>query len=133
MAGFKFAARRSALRRRLVFTARTRGLSVVLLISGVICLAGCPHRTTIEHINRDPGRFAGKEVAIAGRVVNSFGALGTGVFEVDDGTGKMWVYSQRLGVPGRDARLAVAGYVEQGFSFGGRNFATVLRETSRRH
>jgi len=44
----------------------------------------------------------------------------------------MWVYSQRFGVPGRDARLAVAGYIEQGFSFGGRNFATVLRETRRR-
>ena len=112
---------------------RTRILAVVVLIFGVLCLAGCPRRTTIERINGDPGRFVGKEVAIAGRVVNSFGALGTGVFEVDDGTGTMWVYSQRFGVPGRDARLAVAGYIEQGFSFGGRNFATVLRETSRRH
>jgi hypothetical protein len=111
---------------------RTRILSVVLLIAGVLCLAGCPQRTSIERINRDPGRYVGKEVAIAGRVVNSFGALGTGVFQVDDGTGRMWVYSQRYGVPGRDARLGVAGYLEQGFSFGGRNFAVVLRESRRR-
>jgi hypothetical protein len=116
-----------------VSTKRIRILSVVLLVAGVLCLAGCPQRTTIERINRDPGRYAGREVAIAGRVVNSFGAMGTGVFEVDDGTGRMWVYSQRFGVPGRDARLAVAGHIEQGFSFGGRNFATVLRESSRRH
>jgi len=124
---------RNYFRRRLVSTARTRILSAVLLVAGVLCLAGCPQRLTIEHINRDPGRYRNKEVAIAGRVVSSYGALGTGVFEVDDGTGRMWVFSQRYGVPGRDARLAVAGYIEQGFSFGGRNFATVLRETSRRH
>lgn len=114
-------------------TKRIRILSLVMLVAGVLCLAGCPQRTTIERINRDPGRYRGKEVAITGRVVNSYGALGTGVFEVDDGTGRIWVYSQRFGVPGREARLAVAGYIEQGFSFGGRNFATVLRETSRRH
>ena len=97
-------------------TARTRILSAVLLVAGVLCLAGCPQRLTIEHINRDPGRYRNKEVAIAGRVVSSYGALGTGVFEVDDGTGRMWVFSQRYGVPGRDARLAVAGYIEQGFT-----------------
>lgn len=114
-------------------TARTRIVFAVVLVAGALCLAGCPQRLTIEHINRDPGRYRNKEVAIAGRVVSSYGALGTGVFEVDDGTGRMWVFSQRYGVPGRDARLAVAGYIEQGFSFGGRNFATVLRETSRRH
>jgi hypothetical protein len=108
-------------------------LSLAMLVAGVLFLAGCPQRISIERINRDPGRYRGKEVAIAGRVVSSFGALGTGVFEVDDGTGRMWVYSQRYGVPGRDARLAVAGHIEQGFTFGGRNFATILRETSRRH
>ena len=108
-------------------------LYAVLLISGVLFLAGCPQRTTIERINRDPGRYYGKEVGIAGRVVSSFGALGTGVYEIDDGTGRMWVYSERYGVPGREAQVAVAGRLAQGFTFGGRNFATILRETSRRH
>jgi hypothetical protein len=112
---------------------RNRILFAVLLIAGVLLLAGCPQRTSIGHINSDPGRFAGKEVTIAGRVSGSFGALGTGVFEVDDGTGRMWVYSQNYGVPGREARIAVTGRVEQGVTFGGRNFATVLRETRRRH
>lgn len=112
---------------------RTRILSVVLIAVGSLCLAGCPQRTSIERINRDPGRFAGKEVTIAGHVVNSFGAMGTGVFEVDDGTGHLWVFSERYGIPGREARLAVTGTIQQGFSFGGRNFATILRETRRRH
>ncbi len=111
----------------------SRILAAVLLTAGVLILAGCPQRRTIEEINRDPGRFAGKEVTIAGRVGGSFGALGTGVFEIDDGTGRMWVYSQNYGVPGKDAKLAVTGTVQQGFTFGGRNFAVVLRETRRRH
>jgi len=40
---------------------------------------------------------------------------------------------ERYGVPGREAKLAVTGRIEQGFSFGGRSFATILRETERRH
>src|SRR2546430_2663888 len=105
----------------------------MLLAVATLFLTACPTRTSIEKINRDPGRYAGKEVTIAGRVSNSFGALGTGVFELQDETGRMWVFSERYGVPGRDARLAVTGRVQQGFTFGGRNFALVLRETERRH
>ena len=112
---------------------RTKVLSAVLVGLCTLWLAGCPQRTTIERINRDPGRFVGKEVTIAGRVSSSFGALGSGVFEVDDGTGRMWVFSQSYGVPGKEARVAVTGRIEQGFNFGGRSFATILRETQRRH
>jgi len=112
---------------------RTRILAVVLLACSGIVLAGCPTRTTVASINRDPGRYAGKEVTIAGRVSSSFGALGSGVFQIDDGTGTMWVFSQNYGVPGNGARVATTGRVEQGFSFGGRSFATILRETERRH
>jgi hypothetical protein len=105
----------------------------LLLIVGTLVLAACPTRTSIEKINRDPGRYAGKDVAIAGHVTTSFGALGTGVYEVDDGTGRMWVFSERYGVPGNGAKVAVTGHIEQGFSFGGRSFATIMRETERRH
>jgi len=105
----------------------------LLLILGTLLLAACPARTSIGRITRDPGRYAGREVAIGGRVSNSFGALGTGVYQVDDGTGQIWVYSQRYGVPGDGAKVGVRGTVSQGFSFGGRSFAVVLRETERRH
>lgn len=108
-------------------------LSIAMLTSIVLLLAGCPPRESIARINRDPGRFANREITVAGRVVNSFGAMGTGVFEVDDGTGRIWIFSERYGIPGRDARVAVTGRIEQGFSFRGRNFAMVLKETQRRH
>jgi hypothetical protein len=45
----------------------------------------------------------------------------------------MWVFSEKFGIPGNGARLAVIGQIQQGFSIGGRNFATILRETQRRH
>ena len=114
-------------------TLRSRLSLTLLLIVGTLVLAACPSRTSIERINRDPGRYAGKEVAIAGHVTTSFGALGTGVYEVDDGSGRMWVFSERYGVPSNGTRVAVTGRIEQGFSFGGRSFSTVLRETERRH
>jgi hypothetical protein len=116
-----------------VFRLLGRLLLTLLIVAGSLILTACPTRTSIERINRDPGRYVGKEVAIAGHVTTSFGALGTGVFEVDDGTGRMWVFSERYGVPGNGARVGVRGRIEQGFAFGGRNFATIMRETERRH
>jgi hypothetical protein len=43
------------------------------------------------------------------------------------------VYSQGYGVPSGGAKVGVTGRISQGFSFGGRTFAVILRETERRH
>ena len=114
---------------------KTRGRILLSMLVGLasLCLMGCPERTSIASIRRYPPHFAGKEVTIAGRTVNSFGAMGQGVFEVDDGSGRLWVFSGKWGIPGRDAGIAVTGRIEEGFSFGGRNFGIVLRETRRLH
>ena len=112
---------------------RTTLFSVSAIIVGMLLLAGCPPRESIAKINRDPGRYAGREITIAGRVTDAYGAVGTGVFQIDDGTGTMWVFSDHYGIPGAGAKLAVTGRVQQGFAFAGHNFATVLHETERRH
>ena len=114
-------------------TIHNRFLCVLLVSVAGLFLAGCPPRESIAKINQDPARFAGKEISIAGRVTDSFGAAGTGVFQIDDGTGTMWVFSQKYGVPGNGAKLSVTGRIQQGFAFGGRNFATILQETGPRH
>jgi hypothetical protein len=111
----------------------TRVLSILLLGMASVLLAGCPHHESIAKINQDPARFAGKQISIAGQVTDSFGAAGSGVFQIDDGTGTMWVFSKGYGVPGGGAKLAVTGVIQQGFAFGGRNFATILLETEPRH
>lgn len=111
----------------------SRILAAVSIVTVMLALTGCPRRTSIAEINSDPGKFAGKEVMIVGTVSDAFGALGEGVFQVNDGTGKLWVLSQGFGIPGNGSRTGVIGRVEQGVSFGTRNFGTVLRETQKRH
>jgi hypothetical protein len=103
-----------------------------ILVAAVLLITGCPTRTSIGDINRDPGRYAGREITIAGHVADSFGALGNGVYQIDDGSGRMWVYSQNFGVPGNGNKVAVTGRVEQGFAFGGRSFGVILRQTQSR-
>ena len=110
-----------------------RFAAALLVVAGSVLLAGCPPRESIAKLNQDPGRYAGKEVTIAGRVTDSYGAAGRGAFQIDDGTGTMWVFAGGRGIPGNGAKVAVTGHVEEGLSIGGHNFATVLRETERRH
>jgi hypothetical protein len=55
------------------------------------------------------------------------------MFQIDDGSGTMWVYSQNYGVPGNGSKVAVTGRISQGFSFGGRSFAIILRQSQPRH
>ena len=102
-----------------------------LLLTAVFLLTACPSQTTISKINADPARYRNKEVSIAGTVRDSYGALGQGAYEIDDGTGRLWVVTRR-GVPSRGARVGATGHIYTGFNFGGRNYGTVLEETNRR-
>lgn len=109
---------------------RRIGLSLFLLF-GTLLFTACPQQLSVSKILADPGRYRNKEVAIVGTVTDSYGALNTGAYEIDDGTGKMWVVTRR-GVPGRGAHVGAKGRVYNGFNFGGRNFGTVLEESDRR-
>ena len=100
------------------------------LLATVILLTACPEQTSISKINADPGRYRDKEVGIVGRVTDSYGVMGNGAYEIDDGTGRLWVVTRR-GVPSRGSRVGAKGRVYTGFSFGGRSFGTVLEETDR--
>lgn len=103
----------------------------LVLLSGTLLLTACPSQTNISKINADPDRYRGKEVGIAGTVTNSYGAMGAGAYEIDDGTGRIWVATKR-GVPSRGSRVGTKGYVHNGFNFAGRSFGTVMEETDRR-
>ena len=103
-------------------------LSVVLGLA--LFLSACPSQTTISKINANPAKYKDKEVGIVGKVTDSYGVLGTGAYEIDDGTGKLWVATTR-GVPSRGARVGVSGHIHTGFNYGGRNFGTILEETNR--
>jgi hypothetical protein len=103
-----------------------------LVLGSAFLLTACPSQTNISKINSDPGRYHKKEVALVGRVTDSYSFLGKGAYEIDDGTGRMWVVVTNRGVPNRGAEVGAKGYVQSGISFNGRNFGTVLEETDRR-
>ena len=103
---------------------------LAVLLAAVLLLTACPSQTSISKINADPGRYRGKEVGIAGTVTDSYGILGNGAYEIDDGTGRIWVATRR-GVPSRGSQVGVKGRVLNGFQWGGRSFGTVLEETGR--
>ncbi|MGH9900654.1 MAG: hypothetical protein ACRD68_02325 [Pyrinomonadaceae bacterium] len=111
---------------------RRTPLFIVPLLLSVFLLTACPSRTNIAKINADPDRYRNKDVAIAGTVTDGYGVpfLG-GAYELDDGTGKIWVVS-RSGAPTRGAKVGAKGRIITGFTFRDRNFGTVLEESDRR-
>ena len=110
---------------------RKGGFAAYALLAAVLVISGC-ERTRISDINNDPGRYMGKDITVAGEVVNSVGALNQGAFEIDDGTGRLWVMSTAFGVPKNVARVAVTGRIQGGVTIGNRSIANVLRETKAR-
>ncbi len=110
---------------------RKLGILLTVLTLALI-LTGCPPQKSVAELQRDPARYANKEVIVRGTVTESLGAFGTGMFQLDDGTGRLWVYSERYGVPSKGIRVGVAGTIIPTFTFAGRSFATVMRETERR-
>lgn len=106
-----------------------RFLFIALFISLLSATAFA--KTTINKINADPSRYHNKKVTIKGTVTDSYGVLGQGTYEIDDGTGKIWVIADRT-VPARGARVETKGYVYTGFVFSGRNMGTVIKESDRK-
>jgi len=112
---------------------RTRRTIFLLpfLLALLMGLTACPNQTNIGKINADPNRYMDKEVGLTGRVTDSYGVLGQGAYELDDGTGKIWVLAERA-VPARGSHVEAKGHVITGFVYRGRNLAAALRETGRK-
>jgi hypothetical protein len=100
------------------------------ILSVLLTLTACPSKTTISKINQDPGRYRDKQVGLIGTVTNSYGFMDKGVYEMDDGTGRIWVATTR-GVPSRGSRVGVSGRVYTGIQFDGRNYGLGLKEENR--
>jgi hypothetical protein len=102
-----------------------------LLLVGTFLFTACPKRESISKILADPARYADKEVGITGTVTDAYGVLNMGAYELDDGTGKIWVVTRR-GVPSRGAKVGAKGRVYTGFNLSGRSLGTVVEESDRR-
>src|ERR1041384_312269 len=79
-------------------------LLLTALFVGLLSCAAYAN-TTINKINADPGRYQNKKVTIEGTVTDSYGAWREGAYEIDDGTGRIWVVSSDRIVPAKGAHI----------------------------
>jgi hypothetical protein len=94
---------------------KRRCLILAVIISAIMMIA-CEQKT-INQIKAEPDRYYKKEVAIVGNVIQSYSVLGKGAYEVDDGTGKLWVISAE-GVPRKGAHVLVKGTIRDSVNLG---------------
>jgi hypothetical protein len=83
-----------------------QGIALAVVAIGLI---GCAP-LTVARINQDPSRYRNRVVTLTGTVVTSVGIMGTGGYQIDDGTGRIVVLS-RTGVPSGGSRVSVTGSV----------------------
>lgn len=91
----------------------TGALALGVLLA--VATTGC--RTTINQLLAEPARYADQEVTVGGEVVKSASILGRGAYQINDGTGTVWVVTKR-GAPRQGARVAVKGRVRDVVNLG---------------
>ena len=101
---------------------------LIAALPGMFFLAGCGS-VKIARINADPSKYRNQTVHVTGTVTNSVGLLGTGGYQLEDETGKIYVIS-RAGVPSRGARVTVTGTVMPGAQVLGQSVGVTIREQS---
>jgi hypothetical protein len=102
----------------------------ILAAATLLTLSGCKGATPIRKLLDDPSQYEGMTVQIAGDVTKSIGVLHTGVYQVDDGTGKLFVVSKDGGAPREGAKVGVKGVFHAAFTLGTET-AAVLQESER--
>lgn len=106
-------------------------LTVLALLSG-----GCGG-ASFEQISRilaDPSSFSARDVSVKGRVTRvidpTAGLLNIAAYQVDDGSGRIWVIS-RSGVPSEGQEVGLKARVRRDFRLGNELFGAVLNEVER--
>jgi hypothetical protein len=105
-------------------------MKLAIPVLAAMLLAGCAPMT-IGRINADPSRFQNRTVHVSGTVTNSVGVLGKGGYQIDDGTGKIYVVSGK-GVPSSGSTVEVTGRVSPGVQVLGTPVGVAIREQSHR-
>ena len=93
----------------------------------LVGLTGCSRTIHISDLLARPQEYSGKTVEVEGTVTQSLGVLGNGAYEIDDGTGKIFVIARGQGVPGQGAKTKAKGRFESVFSFLGRTVAAIVQ------
>ncbi|MEQ1691529.1 MAG: hypothetical protein ABMA00_09605 [Gemmatimonas sp.] len=92
----------------------------------LVGLSACSRAIQIKDLLDRPQEYDGKTVRVQGTVTQSVGVLGTGAYEIDDGTGKIYVIAKGQGVPRQGAKTKAEGRFESVFSILGRTMAAIV-------
>jgi hypothetical protein len=103
---------------------------LLTLALAVSALTSCAS-TNVSRLLSNPEKYQNRTVRVYGRVDNSYGVpFAGGVYQVDDGTGKIYVLSARGKTPSKGAQVNVAGTLTSGITVGGKSYGTIIREQS---
>ena len=91
--------------------------ALLAVVAAAAMTSACASTRTINQLLADPGRYRDDSVKLSGEVVDSYSVANRGAYQIDDGTGRLWVISEH-GVPRKSARVTVKGTVREGFNFG---------------
>ena len=101
--------------------------ATVMLGMLLVGLNACSRTIHVRDLLERPQEYDGKTVEVAGTVTQSAGVLGTGAYEIDDGTGKIFVIARGQGVPAQGSKTKAQGRFESVFSFLGRTMAAIIQ------
>jgi hypothetical protein len=94
--------------------------------------AGCNSQTIpIHDLMANTAGYDGKTVQVAGTVKSAAGALGYGVYQLDDGTGTIMVVTESGGAPAQGAKIGVQGTFRSGFTIGTDVVAAIVEKERR--
>src|SRR3712207_4842275 len=111
-------------------------MAVMLLLPGALAGGGRGQRVDkISRILAVPDEFENRDATVTGRVVRVFdptqGLLGLAAYQVDDGSGQIWVLS-RSGAPSVGREVGLKARVRRDFRLGNELLGAVLSEIERR-
>lgn len=94
----------------------------------LLLLTGCG-ATKIGNLQDNLDKFENQQVTLSGEVVETLSIpfIHKGAYQIDDGTGKIWVVSSD-NIPARGDKVRVTGTVKVGVEIAGKNFGMVLME-----
>ena len=101
---------------------------MLMAVSALMLLSGCAS-VKVRQVLNNPARYQGRDVRLNGEVTQSTGLIVTGVYEIDDGTGKLSVLSNHP-VPRKGSHVTVTGRMQPGVSVLGQTAGVLLREDS---
>jgi hypothetical protein len=109
-----------------------------LILSASLATVVSAGSKKIADLESNPSKYQDKTVTIVGIVRDADGVnipiigIRGGCYKVDDGTGSIWVCSDK-GVPTKGAEVKVKGKLQSGATINGKNYGLVIVEKDRKY